>query len=335
MNSLQLRRARADQGDHWPGFVDALATLLLVVIFLLSLFAVSQFALGRALSGRDAELARLHIRLNELAEALALEEARGEELEGQIARLRITLESTEAERDQLQGALGEAETRIVVLEEDLEAEKELSDAARSEIAALNAQLAALNTQLATLNEALEAAEKKDREQRAKIENLSQRLNAALARKVQELDRIRSEFFAALLEALGDRSDVRVVGDRFVFETDVLFASGSADLNPAGLDQLDSIAEIINDIRGDIPSDIDWIIRVDGHTDVVPIRDRYASNWELSAARAISVVNFFEQKGVPSKRLVAAGFGQYHPLDPRNSAEAYARNRRIELKLDSR
>lgn len=324
------RQARRGSGseDHWPGFVDALATLLLVVVFLLSLFIVAQYALSQALSDRDAELSQLNARLTSLADMLALEKAKSRDAQERLALLRVTLDEKSAALEALQVQYAASETA-------LSEQKELSQKARDEITALNAQIAALSAQLAKLNAALEAAELKDKKQKAQIVNLGKRLNAALAQKVSELARYKSEFFGRLLDVLGDRQGVRVEGDRFVFETDVLFASGSAELNPAGEQSLAQIAAAIIDVSKEIPKDIDWVIRVDGHTDSIPIRSGYASNWELSAARAISVVKFFIRAGVPPNRLVAAGFGQYHPIDKGHSPAALARNRRIELKMDAR
>ncbi len=329
------RGFRGEDADHWPGFVDALATLLLVVIFLLSLFAVAQYALGQALSGRDAQLARLNSQLAELADKLALETARAEDMTGQLTLLRASLEASQANAVALRGELDAAEQTNIALQTNLASAIENEAAASSQASDLELQIAALNEQLLALNQALEASEARDLEQKAQIDNLSERLNTALASKVAQLAQYRSRFFEELTTALGDRTDIRVVGDRFVFETDVLFDSGSADLAIEGQAELAKIAQVIQDVATGIPDDVDWIIRVDGHTDRVPIRERFASNWHLSTERAISVVNFFEDRGVPSKRLVAAGFGEHHPIDARQTPVGLARNRRIELKLDSR
>jgi chemotaxis protein MotB len=201
---------------------------------------------------------------------------------------------------------------------------------------LNQQLAALRLQIASLQEALEASEAKDKDSQAKIADLGQRLNVALAKKVQELARYRSDFFGKLREALGNRADFQIVGDRFVFPSDVLFDSGSDILKPeAGL-QLDKLAAALRDLETQIPPDIGWVMRVDGHTDIKPIATpQFPSNWELSSARAISVVRYLMSQGVPANRLVAAGFGEFQPIDPGESDEALAKNRRIELKLTER
>ena len=330
-----FRNRRGEQADYWPGFVDALATLLLVTIFLISLFAVAQYVLGTALASRDDELSSVQSRLNALAEALALEQRKNAEFSNQIALLSATLQQREAEGAALRGELDDAEERALGLQTQLDDQITLTATEAEQVALLNEQLISLRQQIAALNEALEAAEAKDLEQNAQIENLSSRLNAALAQKVQQLAQYRSRFFEELATRLGDRADIRVVGDRFVFETDVLFASGSAELSFQGRAELATIAEVIREVGRDIPPEVQWIVRVDGHTDVLPIRERFPSNWELSAARAITVVKYLEELGVPSERLMAAGLGEYHPIDPRRTPEAFARNRRIELKLDSR
>lgn len=333
----QIARYRRDEdnGEHWPGFVDALATLLIVTIFLVALFAVAQYAVGAKLSSRDQELARLQDRLTELADSLALQEAENAELQSSVLLLRSSLTEERDRAAALADDLAAANRRVLIAEAELEGMTELSEDAQAEVALLLQQVAALNSQLSTLNAALEASEQRDIEQEAQIQNLSERLNAALAQKVQELANARSEFFEQMQQALGTRSDIRIVGDRFVFESDVLFGSGSAELSEAGREELRKIADVIKSVAPTIPDDVDWIIRVDGHTDIRPIREPYPSNWHLSAERAITVVNFFEDQGIPSRRLVAAGFGEFFPIDDRRTDEAFARNRRIELKLDSR
>ncbi|MGI9383751.1 MAG: peptidoglycan -binding protein, partial [Methyloligellaceae bacterium] len=188
-------------------------------------------------------------------------------------------------------------------------------------------------QIAALEEALDASEKRDRESQTQIADLGRRLNIALARKVQELAKYRSDFFGRLRQVLGDREEIRVVGDRFVFQAEVLFDSGSAEINPQGIAQLDKLAQVLGQIKGEIPQEINWVLRIDGHTDINPIATpQFPSNWELSSARAISVVRHLIDKGVAPKRLVAAGFGEFQPLDAGTADDALRRNRRIELKL---
>ena len=434
------RRARRST-NIWPGFVDALATLLLVLMFLVMVFVLAQFFLNEALSGRDAALQKLESHVSELADLLGLERAQGAELRLNIAQLSeelqasVTLrddlnatiealtlraESAEQTTERLNKALEEAfapieadktklasqsselaalstraesaeeraarlkkaledafatveadkakiqvqvrelaaltqsvaalralkeelETKITEMSGKLEeseatmiAERDISESARARLALLNRQMAALREQLAQLSAVLEASEVLSKNQKVQIANLGKRLNAALATKVQELSRYRSEFFGRLREVLGRQPGVRIVGDRFVFQSEVLFASGSAELGEEGQEQLGRLADTLREISMKIPKDIDWILRIDGHTDKLPIKTaQFPSNWELSSARAISVVKFLKSREIPANRLVAAGFGEHQPLDDRDDEIGYRRNRRIELKLTQR
>ena len=339
-------RRRGGELNFWPGFVDGLSTLLLVIIFLLSIFMIAQFYLGQAISSRDDALARLTARIASLTEQLGLAEEANADLNSQLSTLAATLADTEAaltaseeENAGLVAALGAAEGRLLALQGDLDTEKELTAEQQSQLTLLNQQLAAVRAQLASLQEALEAAEAKDLEQEAEIANLSQRLNAALAQKVQELNRVRSAFFEQLLAALGNRSEFRVVGDRFIFESDILFGSCSDQIAAAGQAELDKLAEVLLDVAQDIPSDVNWILRVDGHADAQRLgpncRAQFDSNWHLSAARAISVVRYLSGQGVPDNRMTAAGFGEFQPLVSGATAVALSQNRRIEFKLTER
>ncbi|MGF1595064.1 MAG: peptidoglycan -binding protein [Kiloniellaceae bacterium] len=460
----------------WPGFVDGLATLLLVVIFVLMVFMVAQFFLSVALTGKDEALTRLETEINELAELLALERganvelrvnveqlsaelqsslASRESLTGQLAalseereslanqlaaladerdRLAALVSREQDERERLAGLLGSseeslAETRSELqqtrqalaeresevdearsrlntalarleveqqrLEEALAAiaagkaeledayatidadrdkieaqlaelailkslrddlverlrasegelegerralaeERELSAEAQIQVTLLNRQLAALREQLARLSDALELSEERSKEQEVQIADLGRRLNVALASKVQELARYRSEFFGRLREILGDRQDIRIVGDRFVFQSEILFASGQASIADEGRDQLAQLASTLKEIAATIPDELDWVLRVDGHTDRQPISTfAFPSNWELSTARAVSVVKFLVDQGIPPQRLAATGFGEFQPLDTGGDEIAYRRNRRIEFKLTER
>lgn len=386
---IGLSRRRNRDVNTWPGFVDALATLLMVIIFLLMIFVIAQVYLGAALSGRDEALSDLTAQVNELTNLLSLERGNNQRMELELTQLTTELSNTSDQRDDLKAraaalatqlsdaklsadeiekkllaalaSLEDKETELSelrsnseekILDQDarieelsallasraaeLETQKNLSTEAQAQVAALNQQMLALRQQLQKIEAALEASERENADKQAQIVNLGQRLNAALATKVAELQRYRSEFFGRLREVLGDRQDIRVVGDRFVFQSEVLFASGSADLGEGGQEQLAKLGETLKTIAADIPDDIDWVMRVDGHTDKVPIRNlKFASNWELSAARAISVVKFLIDQGVPPNRLVAAGFGEYQPLDNRDDEIAYRRNRRIEFKITER
>lgn len=336
---MARRRSRGGEAAIWPGFVDGLSSLILVLMVVLSLFVVAQFYLGEELTQKDSELARLQARIASLADALSLAEADKARLTARIATLEEEVADGEQRIAALTAELAAAGTAIAASAEELEAEKALTEEQKSEIATLNAQLAALRQQLASLQEALEAAEAKDLEQQAQIENLSQRLNAALARKVQELAEVRSRFFEQLREALGDRDDIRVVGDRFVFESDILFGSCSATISAQGRVELNKLAEVLLEIRSDIPSEVAWVLRVDGHADQEPLgpacRAEFDSNWHLSAERAISVVQYLALRGVPENRLVAAGFGEFQPLVSGRDPVSLATNRRIEFKLTER
>lgn len=341
--SARTRRSRGFSADYWPGFVDALTTLLLVLIFLLSIFVLAQFFLGQALSGRDEAMERLNARIAELAELLDLEKDRASGYEMQMAQLSATLVSSDDTSDaanariiHLQGLLAEAEGDIRGLESTVDDEKALSAEARALVKLLNQQMAALRQQIASLQATLDASEARDTASQAEIANLGKRLNAALAQKVQELARYRSEFFGRLRTALGDRDDIEVVGDRFILQSEVLFDSGSADINPAGRSELKKIAGALREITMTIPDDIKWVLRVDGHSDAVPIKTpQFPSNWHLSSARAISVVTFLVGEDVDPNHLVAAGFGEFQPLDTSGNKLALRRNRRIEFKLTER
>ena len=383
----------------WPGWVDALSTLVMVIIFVLMVFVIAQTYLSAALTGREQALQRLTQQVSELAELLALERRANTDLRANIgdisAELQASIKTRDelnqrltviiGERDALAASLAESNARasqateeqqrrakeleeaykvieadrakvqallsdIAVLEslrdeltkklsaaeENITSEKELSSEAQLQVSLLNRQILALREQLSQLAEALEIAETKSQEQEVQIADLGRRLNLALASKVEELARYRSEFFGRLREVLGERPDIRVVGDRFVFQSEVLFPSGSAELEQQGRQQLDTLAATLIDISKNIPPELDWVLRVDGHTDKNPIAtSEFPSNWELSAKRAINVVRYLEARGVPANRLAAAGFAEFRPLEPGDAPEIYRRNRRIELKLDQR
>lgn len=332
-------RVRRGGLNVWPGYVDALATLLLSVVFLLTIFVVGQFFVSQELTGRDATLARLNRQLADLTDLLALERSNRKTSEDELRSLRSTLTLVEAERDQ---AKTQAEAATVSqgagasLDAQLEAERGATKRARSQVDILNEQIAAMRRQLAALEDALSASETRDKESQARIAELGSRLNVALAQKVQELARYRSDFFGRLRQILGNRPDIRVVGDRFVLQSEVLFPGGSATLKPEAAPELDRIAGAIADLAKQIPADLPWVLRVDGHTDARPINTaQFPSNWALSAARAIAVVQYLAGKGIAPQHLLAGAFGEFQPLDAGTTEDAYARNRRIELKLTER
>jgi len=341
---MAIARARREGGlNYWPGFVDALSTLVLGIIFLLTVFMVVQFYLTQEVTGKDTVLARLNAQLAQLTELLSLEKTGKLSLEEEIASMRSSLMAMETERDRFRSlyegvgaGAADAQGKANELTGQLEAERRLTTRALAQVEVLNQQIAALRRQLAALEAALEASESKDKESQARIADLGQRLNIALAQRVQELSRYRSDFFGRLRAILGNRPDVRIVGDRFVFQSEVFFDTGQAILRPEGRAELDKLAGALTELERMIPGEIAWVLRVDGHTDIRPTTGAtFRTNWDLSAARAISVVQYLIGKGVSPQRLAAAGFGEFQPIDPDRTDEAFSRNRRIELKLTER
>lgn len=336
---MARRQRRERHVDYWPGFVDALATLLMVIIFLLSVFVVAQFVLSREVSTRDTALDRLNLQIAELTDSLAMERSSKRSMQDELSSLAASLASAEAERNKLRGesagaasGAGQAQT----LSTELDQQKDISSRALAQVELLNQQISALRRQIGALEEALDASESRGRESQAKIADLGSRLNVALAQRVQELARYRSDFFGRLREILANRPDIRIEGDRFVFPSEVFFDVGSAAISPSGLLQLDKLADALKQLEGQIPDEIKWVLRVDGHTDKRPqFSAQFPSNWELSAGRAIAVVKYLVSKGISPQHLVAAGFGEFQPLDTAETAEAFARNRRLELKLTER
>ncbi|HXQ66453.1 MAG TPA: peptidoglycan -binding protein [Alphaproteobacteria bacterium] len=376
----------------WPGFVDALTSLVLAFIFVLLIFVIAQFTLSEVLTGRDEALKRLNRQIAELADVLSLERKANADLRLSVAQLSAELQSStlkrdtlstrlsevSGEREKLNAQLAEANARAENAAEEagrlkgqldtsqkqldtsqeqlettqkqlettqrtsegdkaaLEAETKLSAEAQQQVELLNRQILALREQLAAIQQALEASEAANKNKEVQIADLGKRLNIALASKVEELARYRSEFLGRLREILGNRPEIRIVGDRFVFQSEVLFPSGSADLNPQGRETLKRLAQTLAGITPKIPATINWILEVDGYTDKRPIATpRFRSNWELSSARATAVVKFLIASGIPPEHLSAAGFGEYQPIDAAENAAAYAKNRRIELKLTQR
>ncbi len=374
--SAAPRRLRTT--NIWPGFVDAMAALLMVVIFVLLVFVIAQFYLRETLLEQEGDLERLQFRIGELAEFLSLEQASNADLRDSVKQLseelRLSIGQREEMRSELEAArlaldakdqdlaglnsdLAQSQEDISGLRKSLEeverrwfnavsraeeegenlsAVRQLTVRQKDEIALLNQQIAALRSQIETLSAHLEVVRAEDEANKVKIADLGRQLNVALASKVQELARYRSEFFGRLRALLGEREGIQVVGDRFVFQSEVLFESGQAALEPIGKAQLARLAETLEQIAPSIPDDIDWVLRIDGHTDRIPIASaRYPSNWELSTARAMSVVSYLLELGIPGKRLAVAGFGEHHPLDFEAGEEANRRNRRIEIKLTQR
>jgi chemotaxis protein MotB len=339
---MALGRNRRDRTvDYWPGFVDALSTLLLTFMFLLSVFVLAQFFLSREISGKDEVLNRLNSQISELTQMLALEKTGAQDLQDQLLNMQASLDASQGEKSRLQQLLeagsgkgAEAEVKLGEATKTLDSERQISQRALAQVELLNQQISALRKQIGALEEALNASESRDKESGAKIADLGKRLNVALAQRVQELNRYRSDFFGRLREILSDRENIRIVGDRFVFQSEVLFPSGAAEINEAGKGEMLKLANAIIELAKEIPPEINWVLRVDGHTDNVKLSGagKYADNWELSSGRATAVVKYLIANGVPADRLVAAGFGEFQPLDTADTVEAKGRNRRIELKL---
>jgi chemotaxis protein MotB len=339
---MALSKARRSGGGHdlfWPGYVDVLSTLLLVVTFLLSVFMVAQFYVSQESSGKDTVLRRLQQQISELTNLLSLEKGEGKSLKDELTTLQATLATLKSDNERLGGlaGLGTAkDARIAALSKEVADKTALSSEAQAKVDLLNQQVAALRLQMAALQEAINAHEVKDKDSQARIADLGARLNVLLAKQVQELQRYRSDFFGRLRELLRDRKDIRVVGDRFVFESEVLFASGQATLTVEGLASIDQLATAIVELERVIPKEIDWALQVDGHTDIRPIASaQFPSNWELSSARATTVVKYLISRGVSPRRLVAAGYGEFQPLEEGTGDDVLRRNRRIELKLTNR
>ena len=316
------RRPRRLGIDIWPGFVDALSQLVMVIVFVLLVFTAGQFYLTDALSGRDAQLQRLAQQVDQLADMLSMAQSGKTDLQSRLNSLTQQL----AAANQALAAAREQNTQS----------EQRATAAQTTVDQLNQNIAALRDQLTQIAAALGASETKNKDQEAQITDLGQRLNTALLSQVAQLAKYRSEFFGRLRDALGNRPDIRIVGDRFVFQSEVLFPPASAQLNDAAKQRLAVVATALKDIATKIPDDIPWVLAVNGYTDKRPISTpQFPSNWELSAARAITVINFLIAQGVPSDRLAAAGFAEHDPIDSGDSEEAYAKNRRIELKLTER
>ena len=385
MALARIGNARRVENFTWPGFVDALATLLMVIIFVLMVFVLIQVNLAYRVSGQDATLGEMRQQLASLGELLNIERRASADLSANLAQITIQLNASNANRDELQAQLASVQTAIAArnsqianltakqadteaalaaarnsLEERLgalqltegqlamakaqnQSAANLIDALRAETTASKAEIAKMTGALAALRLRIEEltsllAEKDRQAMRDKvaIASLGRSLNNALASRVQELQRFRSEFFGRLRDVLKGRDDVEIVGDRFVFQSEVLFAQGRAEIAAEGQDQLAKLAVAFADIATKIPQDINWVLQVDGHTDDVPIRaGRYADNWDLSTERALSVVRFLNQQGLPANRLAAAGYGEFQPLDAADNDDARRKNRRIELKITQR
>ncbi|MEN9845265.1 MAG: putative chemotaxis MotB protein [Pseudomonadota bacterium] len=329
--------------DIWPGYVDALSTMLMMVALVLVIMMAAQFALSNALNTREAQMSELALRLQKLNDALNIEKSQSESLRGQRSQLEARVKQIEGEATQARNRLTESEGKLAGLIGERDSAKREMDRAFQEAAAIKVQLSDmvrqiedLNKKLSLLTADLESAKSSISDKEIKIKDLDAKLKRKMLEKVEELSEYRSEFFGRLKKALGNRPDIKVVGDRFVFQSEVFFQTASADLQESGKEQLAKLADTLKELAKTIPKDINWVLNVVGHTDKRPINmPQFRSNWELSSARAISVVKFLVEQEIPAERLSATGYGEYQPIDNGNSEEAFSRNRRIELKFTPR
>ena len=385
MALARIGNARRVENFTWPGFVDALATLLMVIIFVLMVFVLVQVNLAYRVSGQDATLGEMRQQLASLGELLSLERRASAALAADLAQITAQLNASNSQRDDLQAQLASLQTALASRNTEIDklarqqadteaalaaakasldarlgalqlaegqlalaqAQKQSADrmieslqaettASKAEVAQLTAALAAVRMRVEELTALLGEKEQQAAKDKVAIANLGKSLNNALASRVQELQRFRSEFFGRLRDVLKGRDDVQIVGDRFVFQSEVLFAQGQAEIGTDGRQQLAQLAVALTDIASQIPDDINWILQVDGHTDNIPLRaGRYRDNWDLSTERALSVVRFLRDQGLPANRLAAAGYGEFQPLDSRDTNDARRVNRRIELKITQR
>ena len=370
-------KTRRRQVDYtWPGFVDALSSLLMVIIFVLMIFVLSQFFLSQKMSGQDEALVNLRNNLAELGELLSLERDTTTELTSQLSILEDKIKQVKNELEdekkltkqfnndliskneiinsnqnkilELQKIIDEKiqntlllQSNINNLNKDFEENKlelvkknEELKANKEEINTLISASLKLKNKLTQLQALLAAYKAKDKKEKVKTINLGKGLNSALARRVEELQKFRSDFFGRVRELIKGRKEIRIVGDRFVFQSEVLFSLGSDELGAKGKIEMKKLATTLMEIEKSLPNDIDWILQIEGHTDSLPVKkgQTYADNWELSTKRALSVLRFLIKEGINPKKLSASGFGSYQPIDTNNTEEARMKNRRIEMKI---
>lgn len=344
------RRRSRSTTNVWPGYVDALSALLMLVIFMLLVYVVSQLFLSQTLSDRNSELARLNLRLSELSQLLGLEQDTTAALEQKMLMVQNSFSDSlagnedlqqrlEASRDQLMRQTADAEAQaesLASMNQDLDNKDELSNNQQTMIMRLSNQIASLQNQLQQITAALRLQKEMTVDKEDELDSVSRRLNTLLAERINQLEQYQSEFFARLRDILAANENIRIVGDRFLLPSELLFASGSALLGAEGKRELDKLAEVLLDVVETIPADLEWILRIDGHTDRIPINTpQFPSNWELSTARAVAVVRYLADQSVPQKRMVAAGFGEFFPVAEGTTANALQENRRIEIKLTDR
>ncbi len=341
--SYASRRAKRRGFDVWPGYVDALSSMLMMIALVLMVMVAAQFYLSNAINSKDIALGDLAQKLRALAESLSFEQNTSKSLKAKNAELEATYQKGQAELALLRTTVLEKEKAVSILQGEKDAlggeltkTKTQADSLTVQLSALGKQIEELNKKLALLTADLSSAKSTLLDKDKKISDLDQKLKKAMLKKVEELADYRSEFFGKLKRALGNRPEIRVVGDRFVFQSEVLFPSASAELQEGGKQELVKIADTLKEMSRSIPKEVNWILTVVGHTDKRPINTAaFRSNWELSTARALSVVKFLVEVGIPPERLAATGYGEYQPIDPGISEEALAKNRRIELKFNQK
>jgi len=372
-----INKIRKRQVDYtWPGFVDALSSLLMVIIFVLMIFVLSQFFLSQKMSGQDQALVELRNNLLELGELLSLERETTTELTSQLSILEtkiveakknlkkekelvtqfkdeltgqsniISLNQSEIEvlKEKLETKIqdsfllkkniSELENRINNKDNDINTKNETINANKKEINKLITASLKLRNKLSQLQTLLSAYKAKDKREKVKTINIGNEMNSALARRVEELQKFKSDFFGRVRELIKGRKEIRIVGDRFVFQSEVLFKVGSDELGIKGQEEMAKLAITLMDIEKSLPTDIDWILQIDGHTDNLPVKkgQNYLDNWELSTKRALSVLRFLIKQGIKPNRLSASGYGSFQPIDKNKTSIARAKNRRIEMKI---
>jgi len=341
--SYSSRRTKKRTMEIWPGYVDALSTMLMMVALVLVLMMAAQFALSNALVSRESQVSELAIRLKTLTDALNFEKSTSEGLRGKQKDLEGQLQKTRDEIGAVQRSLADSQGKLSALQGERDAAKadlakatQEAERSKLQLSDLFKQVEDLNKKLALLTADLASAKTSIADKELKIADLDKKLKKKMLEKVEELSEYRSEFFGRLKKALGNRPDIKIVGDRFVFQSEVFFQSASADLQESGKEQLKKLAETLKEISATIPKDIHWMVSIIGHTDKLPINSpQFPSNWELSSARAISVLKYLIESGIPPERLSATGYGQYQQIDPGNDEAALSRNRRIEIKFTQR
>jgi chemotaxis protein MotB len=313
---------------------------------LLSLEREASSVLSADLARTNAQLAAaeeqnisLAAQLETLSQQFAAESDKSQKLQRDLdaekAALADLQRQSTARTKAFEAQLSETSQRLSAQTDALSQQTKKASEATMEVERLTLAMESLRSELSRLRSLLAEREKQAEEDKIAIANLGKALNNALANKVQELRRFRSEFFGRLRNVLEGRSDVKVVGDRFVFQSEVLFDAGRANIGDEGQAQLAQIAMALTEIIDQIPEDIPWILQIDGHTDDVPVSGVYADNWDLSTERALSVVRFMIKNGVPASRLAASGYGEFQPIATGNTDADRQKNRRIELKLTQR